>query len=143
MKIKSFLAKPFASIVYKNIRKGMLTAVADQQAILKNLIKVGKSTQFGRDHKLDTVTGYEEFQQAVPVRDYEAFTPYINMIKEESTMFYGKEYLFILRKHRALPVVPSIYLSPKTRSEIILTRRAMPYYAIWPKQAITSLLMER
>ncbi|MGE9314455.1 GH3 auxin-responsive promoter family protein [Niabella sp. CJ426] len=82
MKIKSFLAKPFASIVHKNIKKGMLTAVADQQAILKNLIKVGKSTQFGRDHKLDGVSVYEEFQQAIPVRDYEAFTSYVNMIKE-------------------------------------------------------------
>ena len=30
MKIKSFFAKPFASYIYKGIRKGMATAVADQ-----------------------------------------------------------------------------------------------------------------
>jgi hypothetical protein len=39
MKIKSFLAKPFASYIQSKIRKGMFTALADQDAILKNLQK--------------------------------------------------------------------------------------------------------
>ena len=82
MKIKSFLAKPFASIVHKNVKKSMLSAVADQQAILKNLIKVGKSIQFGRDHGFESVNLYDEFKAAVPVRDYEALASYINLIKE-------------------------------------------------------------
>ncbi|GAB3428806.1 GH3 family acyl-acid amido synthetase [Niabella aquatica] len=82
MKIKSFLAKPFASIVHKNIGKGMLTAVADQQSILKNLLKVGKNTQFGKDHRLSLVTGYDEFRDAVPVRGYEDLASYISLIKE-------------------------------------------------------------
>jgi hypothetical protein len=42
MKIKSFLAKPFASYIYKGIRKGMATAVADQENILKTQIKTGR-----------------------------------------------------------------------------------------------------
>ncbi|MFT4093841.1 MAG: GH3 auxin-responsive promoter family protein [Niabella sp.] len=82
MKIKSFLAKPFASIVSKNIKKSMLTAVADQENIMKGLVKTGKNTQFGRDHRFNEVAGYEEFAAAVPVRDYEAFAPYIRLIKE-------------------------------------------------------------
>ncbi|WP_346239525.1 GH3 auxin-responsive promoter family protein [Niabella insulamsoli] len=82
MKIKSFLAKPFASIVHKNIKKGMFTAVADQQTIFKNLLKVGKNTQFGKDHKFDDITAYSEFVNAVPVRDYEALAAYIQLIKE-------------------------------------------------------------
>ena len=41
MKIKSFLARPFASYIYKGIRKGMANAVSDQENILKNLLKVG------------------------------------------------------------------------------------------------------
>ncbi len=48
MKIKSFLAKPFASYIYKGIRKGMATAVADQENILQQLIKIGKGTEFGK-----------------------------------------------------------------------------------------------
>ena len=36
MKIKSFLARPFAAYIYKGIRKEMASAVADQENILKN-----------------------------------------------------------------------------------------------------------
>jgi hypothetical protein len=82
MKIKSLLAKPFASYVHTKIRKGMQTALADQDAILKNLIKTGKSTEFGREHKLESVATYEDFKQAIPIRDYEQFKPYIEKIKE-------------------------------------------------------------
>jgi hypothetical protein len=82
MKIKSFLAKPFASYIYKSIRKGMATAVADQENILKSLIKTGRLTEFGKDVKLDQVNGYEEYKKAVAIRDYEQMRPYIDKIKE-------------------------------------------------------------
>ena len=82
MKIKSFLAKPFASFVHKSLKKGMLTAVQDQEAIFKTLIKTGRGTEFGKDHQFDKVNEYKEFSQAVPLRDYEQFKPYISKIKE-------------------------------------------------------------
>ena len=50
----------------------MATAVADQETILKNLMKVGRNTEFGKEAGLDKVNNYEEFRQAVPIRDYEA-----------------------------------------------------------------------
>lgn len=81
MKIKSFLAKPYASIIHASTRKGMMTAVADQQAILQQLIKYGSRTLFGREHNLGDVKTYNDFKQAVPIRDYEAFSPYIDKIK--------------------------------------------------------------
>ena len=82
MKIKSFLAKPFASYIYKGIRKGMATAVADQENILQQLIKVGKGTEYGKSVGLDKVTKYEEFKQAIPIQDYEQMRPWIDKIKE-------------------------------------------------------------
>ena len=82
MKIKSFLAKPFASYIYKGIRKSMQTAVADQEAVLKQLLKVGRITEFGKEHSLDKINGYDEFRQAVPISDYEQFKPYIEKIKQ-------------------------------------------------------------
>src|SRR5258705_6848991 len=82
MKIKSFLAKPFASYIYKGIRKGMATALADQENILQQLIKVGKGTEFGKSVGLDKVTKYEEFKQAVSIQDYEQMRPWIDKIKE-------------------------------------------------------------
>src|SRR3984957_3428971 len=82
MKIKSFLARPFASYVYKAIQKGMTSAVSDQEAIIKGLLQVGGKTEFGTEHKLGEVKSHMEFREAVPVRDYEQFSPYISRIKE-------------------------------------------------------------
>ena len=39
MKIKSFLAKPFASYIYRSIRKEISSALEDQENILKSLLK--------------------------------------------------------------------------------------------------------
>jgi len=82
MKFKSFLAKPFASYIHNRIRKGMTTALADQDAILKDLIKTGRLTEFGKEHRMASVATYGEFKSAVPIRDYEAMRPYVDRIKE-------------------------------------------------------------
>ena len=82
MKIKSFLAKPFAAFIYKGIRKDMLSATSDQESILKQLIKIGRITEYGRQHDLANVNSYEEFRQAIPILDYEQLRPYIQKIKE-------------------------------------------------------------
>jgi hypothetical protein len=82
MKIKSILAKPFAGYIYKQIKKGMETAEADQQSIFNHLIKVGTKTVFGKDHDFAHIKSYEDFVKKVPLRDYEAFKPYIEKIKE-------------------------------------------------------------
>lgn len=96
MKIKSFLARPYAAIVQKRIRKGMMTAVADQQAILQQLLKAGAVTSFGKDHRLRAVNDHKEYSQAVPVRDYEAFKPYIDQIKngQQNVLWKGKPSYF-------------------------------------------------
>jgi len=82
MKIKSFLAKPFASYIHKQIKKGMETAVEDQQSIFNQLIKVGTKTDFGKEHGFENIKTYEDFVKQVPIRDYEAFKVYIERIKE-------------------------------------------------------------
>ncbi|HTE12955.1 MAG TPA: GH3 auxin-responsive promoter family protein [Chitinophagaceae bacterium] len=82
MKVKSFFAKPFASYVYRQAKKDMANAVEDQQKIFQDLLKTGGKTIFGADHKLNEVKTYEEFKQAIPIRDYEQLKPYIEQIKE-------------------------------------------------------------
>jgi len=96
MKIKSFLARPFASYIYKGIRKGMTTALADQENILKNQLKVGRITEIGKEARLDKVNGYEEFRQAVPIRDYEEMSDWIDKIKEgrHNVLWKGKPIYF-------------------------------------------------
>lgn len=96
MKIKSLLAKPFAGYVYRAVKKGMATALADQDAILKDLLKTGQQTEFGKEHHLDKVTSYAEFKKAVPLRDYEGLKKYIEKIKEgkHNILWKGKPIYF-------------------------------------------------
>lgn len=54
----------------------------DQDAILANLVKVGRTTEFGKEHGFDQVNTYSEFKAAVPIRDYEQFKPFIEKIKQ-------------------------------------------------------------
>ena len=82
MKIKSLLAKPFASYVNKSIRKSMTTALADQENIFTQLIKTGRQVSFGKEHHLQDVSDYTHYKQAVSIRDYEKLKPYIDQIKE-------------------------------------------------------------
>lgn len=82
MKIKSFLAKPFASYVYKGIKKGMFSALSDQENILKGLLKTGQNTEIGKDAHLHQVKNYTEFVHAMPIREYEQIKPWIEKIKQ-------------------------------------------------------------
>lgn len=92
MNLKSLLAKPFANYIYNKTQKSALTALADQDEILKNLLKIGKSTEFGKDHHLIDVNSHRNFTQAVPIRDYEQMKPYIEQIKEgkHNVLWKGK-----------------------------------------------------
>ena len=60
----------------------MGSAREDQDNILKSLLKNGSKTVFGREQHLENVKTYEEFREAVPIRDYEQFKPYIDQIKQ-------------------------------------------------------------
>ena len=92
MNIKSLLAKPFAGLIYNKIQKGFKTALEDQEAILQSLLKGGKNTEFGKEHSFTDIKTYQEFKQAVPIRDYEGYKNYISFIKEgkENILWKGK-----------------------------------------------------
>ena len=74
----------------------MTTAVADQENILKTLIKVGRNTTFGKETGLDKVNNYDEFRQAVAIRDYEQIKSWIEQIREgkHNILWKGKPFYF-------------------------------------------------
>jgi GH3 auxin-responsive promoter len=82
MKIKSFLAKPFAIYIYKQIRKSIVTALADQENIFQSLLKTGSKTEFGKEHSFDKIKSHSDFVKNVPIREYEDFKKYIEKIKQ-------------------------------------------------------------
>ncbi len=82
MKIKSILAKPFASFIHRQIVKGRATAVSDQETIFNQIIKAASKTEFGKEHQFETIRSHADFANRVPIRDYEQFRPYIELIKK-------------------------------------------------------------
>ncbi|TAF54929.1 MAG: hypothetical protein EAZ62_03110, partial [Sphingobacteriia bacterium] len=96
MNVKSALAKPFAQYVHSRIKKGMHQALEHQDALFKSLLKVGAKTQFGKDHRLGEASDAPSFREAVPIRDYEAFKPYIEQIKagKDNVLWKGKPIYF-------------------------------------------------
>ena len=60
----------------------MHTATLDQQKIMSDLIKKGADAEFGKAHFISQINDYQSFKQAIPIRDYEGFRPYIDKIKE-------------------------------------------------------------
>src|SRR5690242_4916840 len=82
MKFKSYLAKPFAIYIYKQIKKSMLTAVADQNSIFNTLIKTALKTEFGKEHQFDKIKSHDDFVKNAPIREYEDFKDYIEKIKQ-------------------------------------------------------------
>ncbi|MFP5042951.1 GH3 auxin-responsive promoter family protein [Parasediminibacterium sp. JCM 36343] len=92
MDLKSLLARPFANHIYTKTQKEAVNALKCQELILKKLIQGGKKTVYGSDHHFSAVNNYQEFAQAVPVRDYEQIKNYIQQIKEgkENVLWQGK-----------------------------------------------------
>ena len=91
MSWKSWIAKPFARSVVARIYAQHERAVELQQSILRELVRKGKTTAFGRDHRLASVNNHYEFTHAVPIRDYEALSSYFNRVVagEENVLWPG------------------------------------------------------
>lgn len=82
MKIKSFLAKPFANYIYRQTKKNMVHAVKDQRTLFESLVKAALNTEFGKQHDFTSISTHSDFVNKVPIRDYEQFKPWIEKIKE-------------------------------------------------------------
>ncbi len=92
MGIRSVLSKPLARWVVARQQEWMHKPGAAQQRWFEQLVKQGRKTAFGADHRLADVRTVEEFRQAVPVRDYEDLKPYVQRVVdgEENVLWPGK-----------------------------------------------------
>jgi hypothetical protein len=96
MGIRSILSKPFASYVISRQNKWTKHPESYQDQLFNRLVKTAADTRFGKDHDFAGIRGYEDFKYRVPVRDYEAISPYIKKILkgEENVLWPGKPLYF-------------------------------------------------
>ncbi|MFL2566761.1 MAG: GH3 auxin-responsive promoter family protein [Schleiferiaceae bacterium] len=78
--IKEISARIWASLVNHQTKKWSKKPVKSQEKIFWSLIKAGKGTAFGKDHFLASVKSIEDFQNHVPIRDYEGLRPYVDRV---------------------------------------------------------------
>lgn len=53
-----------------------------QEKILKDLIKKGSYSIFGKKHYFNTIESYQDFTNQIPIRTYEDLFPYIQQIRQ-------------------------------------------------------------
>ncbi|MDC3051025.1 GH3 auxin-responsive promoter family protein [Bacteroidota bacterium] len=58
----------------------MKNPIKSQEKTLRWLVQSAQKTLFGQQHSFQEINGYKEFNQAIPVRDYEKFKIYIDRI---------------------------------------------------------------
>jgi hypothetical protein len=96
MGFRAALIRPFAKSIARSIDRWSADAVGCQERVFRHLLQQGQHTAFGRDHRLAAVQTYEDFVQAVPVRDYEDLKDYIERLKygEPDVFWPGKPAYF-------------------------------------------------
>jgi len=96
MGVKSKLGKIYATAAVKKIKKWAERPVETQQKVFRELIEKASATAFGKDHNFSSITTYEDFKKAVPIRDYEDLKPYIDRVRngEENILWKGKPIYF-------------------------------------------------
>ncbi len=96
MGIRSILSKPIAAYVVAQQKKWIARSAEVQAEWREKLVSQAAQTVFGRDHHFKDIRSYDDFKQAIPVRDYEDLTPYVNRVVEgeENILWAGKPLYF-------------------------------------------------
>ena len=82
MSFKSFLAKPYAGYIVRDIHKWTNDALRAQEFLFHKLLLKARKTKFGEDHGFKDINTHEQYVKQVPLRDYEQIASYIDLIKK-------------------------------------------------------------
>ncbi|CCG54678.1 Protein of unknown function [Flavobacterium indicum GPTSA100-9 = DSM 17447] len=133
MSIKGLAAKVFARYIHQKNQKWIQNPVAAQDQVFKDLLQKASTTQFGIDHKFDTVLTHEDFVNQVPVRDYEGLKCYVDQVVkgEENILWPGKPLYFAKTSG-----------TTSGAKYIPLTKESMPYHIEAARNAILNYIHE-
>jgi hypothetical protein len=53
-----------------------------QHEVFRSLIDQAALTRFGLEHQFSKINSIEDFKKAVPIRNYEAFKPYVDLLRD-------------------------------------------------------------
>jgi len=95
---KKLVINAIASRKKKSIDKWSLQPGLTQQKVFKKLIKTASITKFGLDHNFNNIKSYSDYAKNTPIRDYEGFKSYIELIKtgKKNILWKGSPIYFAL-----------------------------------------------
>ena len=133
MALKSFLAKIFATKIYRKTQLWATNPIVTQQKVFEGLIHQAKNTTFGMDHHFNQIKTFEDFAYKVPIRDYEALKPYIDKVVkgEENILWKGKPLYFAKTSG-----------TTSGAKYIPLTKESMPFHIEAARNAILHYIHE-
>jgi hypothetical protein len=133
MPIKSSIIKPIARLWTAKLKRKAENPLKNQEAVLQHLLKHGKNTEIGKNYQLGNVASYAEFQQAVPLGDYENLAPYISQILEgkQNVLWPGKPIYFA----KTSGTTSGTKLIP-------ITKHSIPYHVGSARNAVFSYIAE-
>jgi len=133
MSIKSVAAKVFAAKIYRSTKVWATKPVETQLAVFQGLINNAKNTQFGKEHHFDQIKTIQDFQNQVPIRDYEDLKLYIDKVRtgEENILWKGKPLYFAKTSG-----------TTSGAKYIPLTKESMPYHITASRNAILHYIHE-
>ena len=70
---------------YRRFRRSLDNVEATQREVLATLLRRNADTRFGRESGFSKLRDWEGYNRAVPPRDYEAFRPWIDVIRAGET----------------------------------------------------------
>ena len=94
--MKTLITILFARIVKKRNNSWISNPLETQNKTFNRLLKKGMNTKFGVDHNFTSINNYDDFQNQVPIRDYEALKPYIDKVVagEKNILWPGQPLYF-------------------------------------------------
>jgi hypothetical protein len=131
MGLRSLLSKPLANLIVAQQQKWASDPIGSQQKALQQLIAGGRNTLFGREHGLGEVKTFQDFARRVPVRDYEQFKPYVQlMIEGQSDILWKGRPLYFAKTSGTTSGV----------KYIPLTRESMPNHINGARNALLNYI---
>jgi hypothetical protein len=133
MSVKITLAKYFAKKIHLKTQKWAQNPLETQKKVFQKLIRQAAKTQFGKDHHFGKISTYEDFQNNVPIRDYEALKPYVDeVVKGEVNILWKGKPLYFAKTSG----------TTSGAKYIPLTKASMPTHIKAARNAILSYIHE-
>lgn len=80
MSLKTWIAKKWANYRYHQIQKIVNNPIENQKKLLFHLLKQAENTDFAQKYHFSKIKTIKDFQDFVPITDYESLKPFIEKV---------------------------------------------------------------